>query len=285
MRQQNLGRARLHCVIQIPFSAPAAARDNSQARQKIGEWQAKARDFSKQTGIVREPLRERIGMAGGAAQPKGMKPAIQGYADNLKQAKTIKRLDNARNKIIAQTPQSAPMNFRQADGGSPNPNYKKGGSYAKNCQTCVVAYELRRRGFDVEALNNYKGSMSEVLSYNTSLAWVDRNTGKPPAYIVPAKRTVKQAFEYLKTDLEKEHRYTIEFVWKRERHGHIIHLWKNKDNEFSLYDPQDGTNTKGNARVFAYLKEVRPTTIKLLDVQNCDVNMNVTNKIVQKAEK
>ena len=177
------------------------------------------------------------------------------------------------------------MNFRQADGGSPNPNYKKGGGYAKNCQTCVVAYELRRRGFNVEALSNYKGSMSEVLSYNTSLAWVDRNSGKPPAYIIPGKRTVKQAFEYLKTDLEKERRYTIEFSWKNKTFGHIIHLWKNKDNILSLYDPQNGINTRGNDDVMRYLEKVRPSTIKLLDVQNCDINMNVVNKILQGARK
>ena len=263
----------------------AANLDNSKSRIKIGEWQARARNFTKETGIMRDTQRERIGMPDGNPQPKGLPPAIQGYADNLELAKDMKRLDNARNKVIAQTKQGKPMNFRQADGGSPNPNYKKGGGYAKNCQTCVVAYELRRRGFNVEALSNYKGSMSEVLSYNTSLAWVDRNSGKPPAYIIPGKRTVKQAFEYLKTDLEKEHRYTIEFSWKNKTFGHIIHLWKNKDNILSLYDPQNGINTRGNDDVMRYLEKVRPSTIKLLDVQNCDINMNVVNKILQGARK
>lgn len=263
----------------------AANLDNSKSRIKIGEWQARARNFTKETGIMRDTQRERIGMPDGKPQPKGLPPAIQGYADNLELAKDMKRLDNARNKVIAQTKQGKPMNFRQADGGAPNPNYKKGGGYAKNCQTCVVAYELRRRGFNVEALSNYKGSMSEVLSYNTSLAWVDRNSGKPPAYIIPGKRTVKQAFEYLKTDLEKEHRYTIEFSWKNKTFGHIIHLWKNKDNILSLYDPQNGINTRGNDDVMRYLEKVRPSTIKLLDVQNCDINMNVVNKILQGARK
>ena len=39
----------------------AAGLDNAKAQAKIGEWQANARDFSKQTGIQRESLRERIG--------------------------------------------------------------------------------------------------------------------------------------------------------------------------------------------------------------------------------
>lgn len=39
-----------------------------------------------------------------------------------------------------------------------NPNYKKLGSlYKNNCPNCTAAYELRRRGFDVEALGNKKG--------------------------------------------------------------------------------------------------------------------------------
>ncbi|WP_390621060.1 phage minor capsid protein [Treponema pectinovorum] len=150
----------------------AAGVDNTRARQKIGEWQAAARDFTKQTGITRDSAREYVGTSG--KQLRGISVSVAGFSDNLKKAQDIKRLDNARNKVIADTQQGKPMNFRQTDGGSPNPNYKKGGGYAKNCQTCVVAYELRRRGYDVEALPNYKGSMLDVLSYRTNIAWVNR---------------------------------------------------------------------------------------------------------------
>lgn len=46
--------------------------DNTAARQKIGEWQAKARDFTEQTGIRRDRAREYIGMLNGEAQPKAL---------------------------------------------------------------------------------------------------------------------------------------------------------------------------------------------------------------------
>lgn len=52
----------------------AAELDNTKARVKIGEWQAKARDFTKQTGIMRDAPRERIGMKDGAKQPTALKP-------------------------------------------------------------------------------------------------------------------------------------------------------------------------------------------------------------------
>jgi hypothetical protein len=263
----------------------AAGVDDTQARRKIGEWQAAARDFTKQTGISRDSNREYIGTSG--EQPRGITPTVAGYVDNLHKAEEIKRLDNARNKIIANVPQSEPMSFQQADGGAPNPNYKKGGGYTTNCQTCVVAYEMRRRGFNVEALPKYKGSMLDVLSGNTSLAWIDRSTGETPAYIEPHASTVKKALAFLQSDtIKKNNRYTIEFVWKSSRHaGHIIHFWKNTKDVLYLYDPQTGENIKGNELIFTYLKETHPTTIKLLDVQNCDINLNVVNKILKGVRK
>lgn len=51
----------------------AAGVDSTGARRKIGEWQAAARDFTKQTGIQRDSAREFIGTAKGK-QPTALKP-------------------------------------------------------------------------------------------------------------------------------------------------------------------------------------------------------------------
>lgn len=53
----------------------AAGVDSTKARRKIGEWQAVARDFTKQTGIARDRAREYVGTTG--KQPQGIKPKIQ----------------------------------------------------------------------------------------------------------------------------------------------------------------------------------------------------------------
>jgi hypothetical protein len=50
----------------------AAGVNNDRARRKIGEWQATARDFTKQTGIARDSAREFIG-TGGKPQPTALK--------------------------------------------------------------------------------------------------------------------------------------------------------------------------------------------------------------------
>ena len=54
----------------------AIGLDNTAARRKIGEWQAKARDFTEQTGIRRDRAREYIGMPNGEKQPKALKPQV-----------------------------------------------------------------------------------------------------------------------------------------------------------------------------------------------------------------
>jgi hypothetical protein len=50
----------------------AAGVNNDRARRKIGEWQATARDFTKQTGIARDSAREFIG-TGGCHSPQRRK--------------------------------------------------------------------------------------------------------------------------------------------------------------------------------------------------------------------
>ena len=51
----------------------AAGVDSTRARRKLGEWQAKARDFTQQTGLERDRAREFIGTIDGK-QPRGIMP-------------------------------------------------------------------------------------------------------------------------------------------------------------------------------------------------------------------
>lgn len=256
----------------------AAGVDSTAARAKIGEWQNKAKDFTKQTGIKRDPAREFIGTIDGR-QPRALNPSAVDYAKNSELAHEIKRLDNSRNKKVAGVTPGAPMTFEKADGSKPNPNYSKGGGYRKNCQSCVVAYELRRRGYNVQTLPKSAGSMLDVLSYDTSLAWVDRATGKPPVYIRPAQPNVKKTFTFLENELKSNNRYTIEFAWKGGREGHIVHISKS-GGVLRIYDPQTASIYKGD-EVLEYLGRVKPSTVQLMDVEVCDVNLNVINKILE----
>ena len=56
----------------------AAGVDSTAARAKIGEWQQKARDFTKQTGIARDPAREFVGTID-SRQPRALNPSTVDY--------------------------------------------------------------------------------------------------------------------------------------------------------------------------------------------------------------
>lgn len=64
-------------------------------------------------------------------------------------------LTNAENGDIIKSIADLKINTQPHDIASDlrdtNPNYSKGGFYKSNCGYCAVTYELRRRGFDVEA--------------------------------------------------------------------------------------------------------------------------------------
>lgn len=52
-----------------------------------------------------------------------------------------------------------PLSPAQASEGT-NPHYNvKYDAYSSNCQRCVLAYEARRRGYDVTALPTYRGDL------------------------------------------------------------------------------------------------------------------------------
>ena len=73
------------------------------------------------------------------------------------------------------------MSIRNADSGSVNPNYLTSSAYNDNCQSCVYAYELRRRGLNVRATKfvSDKNHITYRVGADTRLPWLT-NEGKLP---------------------------------------------------------------------------------------------------------
>lgn len=153
--------------------------------------------------------------------------------------------------------QGWPMTHEQADEHHANPNYIKGekNGYNTNCQSCVVAYEMRRRGFDVEALRHIWGDETNgpwKLSLQTESAWIDMKTGDIPkktlcggAYDVDARgrlkyKTIGMVNEDLNTATIAPGRYHISWVWKKKDYGHVIVAERFPDGKMRLFDPQTG---------------------------------------------
>ncbi len=146
---------------------------------------------------------------------------------------------------IAGASRGEPMSEEKADKGHPNPNYNKDSAYRVNCQSCVVTYEARLRGYDVETLPNPQrdDSILTKLSHNTRLAWIDPKTGKTPDFIPhPPRGGPKVYLKWLESTLKPDERYTMQVLWKngdeRKRNGHIVHVRKNAAGDVEIYDPQ-----------------------------------------------
>ena len=194
---------------------------------------------------------------------------------------------------IAGVKRGKEMTRDEANHGKPNPDFSKGGGYTINCQSCVVTYEARLRGYNVKTLPNTKGSMLEQLSKDTSSAWLDSVTLIRPNYIQdPTANTAKKLLKFVDGVVKQNERYTIEFAWKgKAMMGHIISLDRNDNGELRLYDPQTGKTFIG-INVLRYFNRLKlqitrsgfkiPIPAKLLRIDDKVFNLNVVNQVMER---
>lgn len=172
-----------------------------------------------------------------------------------------KRKANADPKTIDGVKREAPMSLKEADGTSVNPNYKKGGGYTINCQSCTLAYELRCRGYNIEARprgDQDGGSYvyGDMLSRNSDSAYINIRTGNPPINVPilfkgksSSKKASKDIVDSIDRVMEPGTRYAIRLGWKNYNAGHIFNLAKDKSGELYLIDSQTGTFIKGKQNI------------------------------------
>lgn len=194
---------------------------------ELGELGLTTRDFSRLTTKDQVGLFEKI------------KNSIDVKLSSTKKARAGMHVDK-----LADVPRGNPMLFDKANGGRVNPNYSKGKDYKMNCQTCVVAFEARLRGYDVIAKSREysKHAPTQILAMDTRKAWIDPATGKHPEFIQDTSATTPQKVkDFLDRSVKPGERYTFEFTWKGNKtEGHIISLDRNDNGVLRLYDPQSG---------------------------------------------
>lgn len=140
-----------------------------------------------------------------------------------------------------------PMNAELADKQSANPNYSAGEAYRINCQTCAPAYMLRLWGFDVKAKGNFKGSLSEWISYNHSFdIWKNLDGSKPKATYYHEflsqkgykKMTPKRYAEFFEESCKEEGVYIVTIAWKGKSGAHATVLQRLKNGKLVYIEPQ-----------------------------------------------
>ncbi|MBO5788582.1 MAG: hypothetical protein J6R42_01415, partial [Clostridia bacterium] len=187
------------------------------------------------------------------------------------------------------------MSFEDADGQAGNPKYRKGTGTAQNCQSCVVANEARRRGYNVSAKSYTKNKTAEMLSQNPRIAWVDPKTGDVPDFVPwDYKRTYnKKSYRaFLEDSVKYGERYTLQFNWRNASGGHIISIDRDSRGGLRLYDPQTGKIYDKDwslddlmGRMSYTDRSGRSDPPKLLRVDNLAFREDVTKDILEEGAK
>lgn len=175
--------------------------------------------------------------------------------------------------------QGEPMSFEEANEMRGNPNYKKGVKYRVNCQCSVLANEMRRRGFDVEAYGNTKQDwyMPSVLAKKPEIAFFDAN-GNPPAAI--GIKFNGDLLTSLQGEMKEPGRYHLRFRFQNDG-GHVITAERLADGSLRIYDPQSGKIIKNFSE---YTSKVKGDSFEYYRVDNLQINPDVAKGSVKLAK-
>ena len=204
--------------------------------------------------------------------------------------KNIRELDQALPVM-----QGKIMNFTEADQLKGNPHYSDPDGmtegYWENCQTCTVGYELRRRGFPVEALPNKNW---EILKFydEKKITQDDRFLNPDGSRPIPKRPltlsdTIEAKEQYIESVTQEVGRYELYMPWKVKAGetptAHVIIVERQKSSNLLWFDPQSGKH--GASTVFqSFLKKARPVGIKVLRIDDKIINPKFSERF-RKASK
>lgn len=139
------------------------------------------------------------------------------------------------------------MTHEQADTGKVNPNYVANKKFYENCQSCVVVYELRRRGFKIEALDRVYGGLQDILAEDSRKAWlnpltknrVDFQNGRSYKFMIKPNFGINEKMVDVDLATSGDGRYFVSVAWKKSFGGAHVITAERKNGALSFYDPQN----------------------------------------------
>ena len=222
-----------------------------------------------------------------------------------KNNEVVQTKQNEKSNTRAGAEKGKPMTHAEADNGRVNPNFYKSEAYRVNCQSCVVTYEARLRGYDVEVVpNDNAHPMCKALAKDTRLAWKNKdgtqadfligenNVWRSRAVFPGETPTAKRFERMLMQKLEDDGRYTLEFKWKGVNEGHIVTLQKDMT-QLVIYDPQvnrlyRGKQVSDYLDLIAYSRQVKGHTYYkypcVMRVDDKEFDFDVANQIMLKRD-
>lgn len=187
------------------------------------------------------------------------------------------------------------MNFTEADSGKANPNFTlpdaKDLGFHHNCQTCTMAYELRRRGFDIEAVANpiVKGfknyrDFQQFCTVN-GVDWRERfltPAGEQANYTWSrsvVKDTVKEKLSFIEAQTAQQGRYEIYCAWKGKDNGaHVFIIERQKNGELLWFDPQ---SARRGGSFDDYLSKMKKNLIGILRIDDKIINPKFSSRFTK----
>lgn len=154
--------------------------------------------------------------------------------------------------------------------------------YSANCQRCVVAYELRRRGYDVMALPTYRGDKKPKVAFTAQDGtingrWMGAFQG---AKAIPMKaRTAQQATDNIKKTMKgfgNGSRGVVEVFWKNGG-GHVFNV-ENVNGGIIARDAQTGEVVNLNH----YMSRATPGSVNLVRTDNLRISNRSKDFVTQR---
>ena len=173
-----------------------------------------------------------------------------------------------------------PMTYEEANEGKENPKFNENQSYQVNCQTCVPAHLLRRRGFNIEALPNIKNSAYQLMD-EQKVVWYKNlftNADGTDAPFVWAKSwaadndikriSVPQIKRFFVESMKEDGLYEVYCSWKKGS-AHVF-CAEVKEGSIRFFDPQSGKD-----HVDKYIDYMKGTSVGVLRIDNKLINPKV----------
>lgn len=124
-----------------------------------------------------------------------------------------------------------------------NPHYSEGREYQVNCQRCVYAYEIGRRGYDVEAQPRIMTGVDDVANHWRNV--MENQTWEK----MPSRNTAKRISETMSSYGDGA-RAVVYVVWKGARSAHVF-MSEQQNGKTVYMDPQTGRHVN----IDSYLNE------------------------------
>lgn len=213
------------------------ADDTMELKNKIADADSQITDLKKQFSDITEgysyddwfkdfqSIEEGYGNITEADEPDVVK--LKDISQKLKDL--IQKKAQWKSQLPVLGGQGIPLSIADALKGV-NPKFARGTQYAVNCQRCVQTYELRRRGYDVEALPKPKK--------NNTIAWGNEcfvdSSGNTPSF------TFNQREKDIRSVLANApdgSRHIIYTTWKNSRSAHVF-IAEKENGIIRFVDPQ-----------------------------------------------